>query len=497
MHTLEESERSAGRLAAVLGVARCDRETLERSPPSELVAATEEIGRRRPDPGMIPLPFLPTVDGVFLPDNPLASIATGSADGIDLMIGTNRDELTLFGLGNPSLMALDDEGMRNWVANAVPEMDSGEVVDAYRVAREPAASPSSRRTSGWQQEPISSSVGRVCSSLPPKARGGSSPRLPVRLGVACVRRDPRILPRARAPLRVRGRAVPVVQVFSGSGPEVELLSDQMQKAWLAFAASGNPSHEAIGEWQPWDPSRPSHHDFGRRTGLVRHHGTPELADPGAAPPPGIGCARAHRSPSHRALRSRMVHRGRSPTGRGRALKPSPVRVRIPPPPRSGSDRSPWCPPMVSKSQSSVRLSCAARRSRSGDRRHSISRVPCVPPPWRPSRPMVARASGPNTRALPTVHSTVPIPGAHWAVPRTARPVCHAGSSSSLRDSVTTDVALFATLPTPTIRTGLAQAMHLVRGPLFDGLRGPTGPCSTGPSRRSSRWWSGTALARGR
>src|ERR1700677_3224542 len=33
----------------------------------------------------------------------------------------------------------------------------------------------------------------------------------------------------------------------------------------------------------------------------------------------------------------MVTRGRSPTGRGRALKPSPVRVRIPPPPRVGLD----------------------------------------------------------------------------------------------------------------------------------------------------------------
>ena len=33
-----------------------------------------------------------------------------------------------------------------------------------------------------------------------------------------------------------------------------------------------------------------------------------------------------------STRSRMVAGGRSPTGRGRALKPSPVRVRIPPPP---------------------------------------------------------------------------------------------------------------------------------------------------------------------
>src|SRR5580698_5186165 len=57
VHTLEEAERSAERLAASLGIASCTRESLERVPAAELVAATEELGRRRPDPGMMPLPF--------------------------------------------------------------------------------------------------------------------------------------------------------------------------------------------------------------------------------------------------------------------------------------------------------------------------------------------------------------------------------------------------------------------------------------------------------
>ena len=37
---------------------------------------------------MIPLPHLPVVDGVFLPDHPLAAVANGAAAGIDLLIGT-------------------------------------------------------------------------------------------------------------------------------------------------------------------------------------------------------------------------------------------------------------------------------------------------------------------------------------------------------------------------------------------------------------------------
>ena len=69
---------------------------------------------------MMPLPFLPVVDAVLLPEHPLAAVANGAAVRIDLLIGTNRDELTLFGLGNPTLMAFDEDGVTRWVGNAVP-----------------------------------------------------------------------------------------------------------------------------------------------------------------------------------------------------------------------------------------------------------------------------------------------------------------------------------------------------------------------------------------
>jgi len=79
VHALHDAERSAERLASVLGIASCTRELLERVPATELVAATEELGKRRPDPGMMPLPFLPVVDGVLLPEHPLAAVADGAA----------------------------------------------------------------------------------------------------------------------------------------------------------------------------------------------------------------------------------------------------------------------------------------------------------------------------------------------------------------------------------------------------------------------------------
>ena len=278
VHTLEEAERSAERLAAALGIASCTRESLERVPAAELVAATEELGKRRPDPGMIPLPFLPVVDGVLLPDHPLAAVANGAAAGIDLLIGTNRDEVTLFGLGNPTLMALDEDGMTRWVANAVPDMPGTEVIDAYR---------SARRSRGESIEPtaIWVAVGTDIVFRWPSlqlaaahaARGSrafvylfdwESPAFGGILGSCHALELPFVFGAVH---------VPVVQVFSGGGPAVETLSAQMQRAWLAFAAAGDPGHDGIGAWPAWDPAERATMIFGADTRLEPAPRNEELA----------------------------------------------------------------------------------------------------------------------------------------------------------------------------------------------------------------------------
>jgi para-nitrobenzyl esterase len=278
VHTLDQAERSADRLAAVLGIAACDRKSLEPIPASELVAATEEIGRRRPDPGMVPLPFLPVVDGVFLPEHPLVSVANGSAGGINLLIGTNRDELTLFGLGNPALMALDEDGMYRWIANAAPDLDAGQVIETYRAAR-------SERGEKIDPTDIWVAAGTDFVFRWPSlqlaaahtARGSrafvylfewESPAFGGILGSCHALELPFVFGAVH---------LPVVQIFSGSGPSVERLSQDMQRAWLAFAAAGSPSHDGIGEWVRWDPVRRATIVFGAETRLEDAPRNRELA----------------------------------------------------------------------------------------------------------------------------------------------------------------------------------------------------------------------------
>jgi para-nitrobenzyl esterase len=269
VHTVDEAERAAARLASVLGIASCTREALAPISAPELVAATEEIGRRRPDPGMIPLPFLPVVDGALIPEHPLAAVATGAASGTDLMIGTNRDELTLFGLGNPSLMALDEPGMHRWLDNAAPDMDAGEVADAYRHARRVRGEPveptdiwvavGTDLVFRWPSLQLAAAQGANGAAVYVYLFDWESPAFGGILGSCHALELPFVFGAVH---------VPVVQIFSGGGADVETLSHQMQTAWLSFAAEGHPGHDGIGDWPTWDPARRATMIFGAETGRV-------------------------------------------------------------------------------------------------------------------------------------------------------------------------------------------------------------------------------------
>ena len=278
LHSIGEAEHAAERLVQILGVAAPDRDSLQRVPATELVAATEELGRRRPDPGMIPLPFLPIVDGVLVPVHPLAAVAQGAADGVDLMIGTNRDELTLFGLGNPALMALDEQGMHKWVANALPDVPTDAVVDAYRTAR-------SARGEGVGPTDIWVAVGTdIVFRWPSLQLAASQAARGARVYVYLFEWESPafggVLGSCHAlelPFVFGAVHLPVVQIFSGGGPAVDELSRQMQQGWLRFARHGDPIHDGIGEWPQWEAEGRATMLFGPHSGTVHAPRNQELA----------------------------------------------------------------------------------------------------------------------------------------------------------------------------------------------------------------------------
>jgi len=278
VHTVEEASRTAERLAALLGLGACDRRSFEAVPADELVAAADELGRSQPERGALPLPFLPVVDGAFLARHPVDAVAAGSAEGVDLLIGTNRDELTFFGLSNPELKALDEDGVARWLDHALPGVPPHGVIASYRAARRARAEPDgpsdiwvaagSDIVFRWPSLQLAAAHTARGSRAYVYLFEWESPAFGGLLGSCHALEIPFVFGAVDRP---------VVQVFSGSGPDVERLSASMQRAWLVFAASGDPGHDGIGAWRPWDPAARATMVFGVRTRLVDAPRNEELA----------------------------------------------------------------------------------------------------------------------------------------------------------------------------------------------------------------------------
>ena len=197
---------------------------------------------------------------------PIEAIREGSAQGVDLLVGTTRDEWRLFAGMDPEILKLDDAKLLLDVEKKVPGADSAGtshasvLVEAYRKAREGKSGTSP------QELFCAIETDRVF-------------RIPaVRLADAQVARGERVyayLVTWESPLLggILGAChaidLPFVfgtvehaELFAGSGPDAKALEGRTMDAWLAFARDGNPG------WEPYDSERRATMFLGRECEVV-------------------------------------------------------------------------------------------------------------------------------------------------------------------------------------------------------------------------------------
>jgi para-nitrobenzyl esterase len=63
----------------------------------------------------------PTIDGTFIPGDLMTAIKAGKAAGVDLMIGTNKDEATLLAIRRIGITPRNSEELAPYLANMTPE----------------------------------------------------------------------------------------------------------------------------------------------------------------------------------------------------------------------------------------------------------------------------------------------------------------------------------------------------------------------------------------
>lgn len=214
--------------------------------------------------------FAPVVDGETLPMQPLDAVAAGAAAGIPVMVGTNRDEVKLF-TAMQRREPLDDAALERAIAGMFPGATAAAIREAIATVR------GSRSRRGlpaenldlldaiWSEGMFRANALRLALAqrqheertyvylftYASPAKGGA-------LGACHALEMPFVFGTLDAPGQDR---------FAGTGPEVERLSANMMDAWIAFARTGDPSHEGIGRWDPYDAERRLTMVFDRECGL--------------------------------------------------------------------------------------------------------------------------------------------------------------------------------------------------------------------------------------
>ena len=190
----------------------------------------------------------PVVDGRALPAHPFDPEAAASAAGVPLLIGTTRDEMTLFLTAMPGFGDLVPEA-EAMVASMVIGGDASELVALYRRTR-PNASPAERL--------VALSTDRIFRAgaihLAERHRAAGGDVYMYRLDFTSTIMGGQL----GAP-----HAIDLGFVFDnlhasllhGSRPGAQELADQMSEAWLAFARTGDPNPPGLPAWPVYDEDR--------------------------------------------------------------------------------------------------------------------------------------------------------------------------------------------------------------------------------------------------
>lgn len=234
--------------------------------PERLLAAQEHVappGGSSLD-GSRFLRLAPVIDGVVLPEPPLAAVAAGSADGVDVVVGTTRDECNLF------LLMAQGEVDEPRMARAFERVFAGNAQHALDVytANRPGASPRDVVSAMMTDRIFRQPAIRLAETLAAREAGRvwsyrfdwASTAFDGLLGACHALEIPFVFDN----LDRKG-----VEFFLGPVDErARRLAHSMSRAWLGLATAGDPNHDDLPEWPEYDGARRSTMVLGDPSQLV-------------------------------------------------------------------------------------------------------------------------------------------------------------------------------------------------------------------------------------
>ena len=142
---LTRAVKFAERFLGVLDLKGSDVDALWSLTPGQLLSAfTKALPGMPPDPKIGVMPMQPVVDGKVVPVFPLDAVASGSADGISVLVGSNLeewkmnstvDQWRLPSASQPEIATLDETGLLNRLRGVALSLDAPSIIEAYRRIR--------------------------------------------------------------------------------------------------------------------------------------------------------------------------------------------------------------------------------------------------------------------------------------------------------------------------------------------------------------------------
>lgn len=256
--TPEVATQSARDLLAELGIDESRAADLHDVPADRIVEAQDALGKRGGSLLAGGANFSPVVDGLSVPAHPFDPLASPLAAGVPLLIGTNKDEMTLFLMAIPGYRSMDEAAMRERL-KAMLTMRLGDqisadgmegLISAYRRTR-PEATPTDLLVA------ITSDRMRV-GSIRLAERKAAASTAPVFMylftwespAFGGLMKSCHIL---EMPFVFDNVAEPYMLI--GDSPERHELAARMSGAWISFARHGDPNHEGLPRWPTYDPEK--------------------------------------------------------------------------------------------------------------------------------------------------------------------------------------------------------------------------------------------------
>jgi para-nitrobenzyl esterase len=254
----EDSAKIAERFLEKLGATADPSKAVEASTARILKAQQDLIAD--PPKGAANVSLAPTIDGKVLPMRAIDAIRAGSAKGIALMAGSNKDETRLMFLGNRKLNEMDAEVLERRVSRLAGDAADA-LIAAYKEAT-PADAFAAIMGDNLFWIPTLKLLEAQSSFGPTFGYrvDWPSPLLGGQLGACHVIEIGFVFgTHARAE----------VARFFGTGSDADALSIAMMDAWIAFARNGDPSTGAL-DWPGYDAKR--------RATLIFGDGEPKVVD---------------------------------------------------------------------------------------------------------------------------------------------------------------------------------------------------------------------------